>query len=74
MNAKTWADSYAALAVAMLLILTAWGNALAMFVFSAVALVIGVVIFGKKLVPEGIVAAVLACAIAVIVALILSRH
>ena len=63
----------AALAVALLLILTAWGNAIAMFITSTIALVICLFVFRRELSRNAAVAAAVACVIACAVAFLLQR-
>ncbi|NIP95834.1 MAG: hypothetical protein GWO24_21335, partial [Akkermansiaceae bacterium] len=46
---KEKADAFAAIAIALLLILTAWGNAIAMLIGSVVGLVVLFVIFEGKI-------------------------
>ncbi len=63
-------DMYAAVVVAVLLILTAFGNAVAMLVVSAVALAVGFVIHRGRLGAAGALAAVVAAVTAVVIALV----
>jgi asparagine N-glycosylation enzyme membrane subunit Stt3 len=74
MKSITLPDIYAAVTVALLLILTAWGNALAMFVVAAVGVVLGLLIFGRRFARRGAVAAVIACGVAVVIALIIGQR
>lgn len=67
-------DIYAAITVALLLIFTAWGNALAMFIVAAIGIVIGLLIFGRSFAHRGAVAAVIACGIATGIALIMAQR
>jgi hypothetical protein len=67
-------DIYAAVTVALLLILTAWGNALAMFAVAAVGTVLGLLIFGRQFARRGAAAVVVACGVAVVIALIIGQH
>lgn len=48
MKTQTLADLYGALTCLLLLILTAWGNAVAMFVVAALGLGVGVLIFRRS--------------------------
>jgi hypothetical protein len=69
MKTRTLASLYASAAVTLLVILTAWGNALAMLVVSIVGLVVGLLVFGKSIRQRRAMAALLAaCAVAVVVA------
>ncbi len=61
---------FAAVAVTVFLLLTAWGNAIAMMVISSVALVIGLFLFRRNPVAPAF-GAVVACVVAVVVALLL---
>jgi len=74
MKSITFPDVYAAVTVALLLILAAWGNATAMFVVGATGLVLGLLTFGWRFARRGAAAAVVACAVAVVIALIIGRH
>ena len=74
MKTITSADLYTAATVAALLILTAWGNAVAMLVVAVLGIVVGLLIFGKSFVRRGALAATVACLIAVVIALIASQH
>ena len=74
MKSTTLPDIYAAVTVALLLILTAWGSALAMFVVAAIGIVLGLLIFGWRFARRGAAAAVVACGVAVAIALIIGRH
>lgn len=57
--------------LAMLLILTAWGNALAMFTASLLGLVVGLVLFRREQVQGVLLAAALGCVVALIVSLVI---
>jgi hypothetical protein len=75
MKTETMASLYAVATVTALLILTAWGNALAMLAVSAAGLVVGLVVFGRSIRRHRAIAALLvACAVAVVIAVILGRH
>jgi hypothetical protein len=63
-------DLFAAVAVALLLILTALGNAVAMLVVSAVTLAAGFIVWRGKLGAGGLLAAVMAAIIGVVIALV----
>jgi hypothetical protein len=74
MNSTTLSDAYAAITIALLLNLTAWGNALAMFIVAAIGIALGLVIFGRRFARRGAAAAVVACGVAVVIALIIGQH
>jgi hypothetical protein len=64
-------DKFAVIVVVLLLILTALGNALAMFLVALVLLVSGFFIFRKQSIARGgILAATVGCVVAIVVALI----
>jgi len=64
-------DKFAVIVVVLLLILTALGNALAMFLVALVLLVGGFFIFRKQSIARGgILAATVGCVVAIVVALI----
>ena len=72
MKTSTWANLYAVGAVSALLILTAWGNAIAMFVASAVGIVTGLLTLGRSSWRYPALSVLLvACAVAVAVAVML---
>ena len=72
MKTSTSASLYAAGAVAALLILAAWGNAIAMLVASAVGIVVGLLALGRSASRLPALAVLLvACAVAVAVAVLL---
>ena len=62
-------EAAAALVVMALMILTAWGNAWAMLVFSAAALLAGFLLFRKDLSRGAILVAVAAAALGLVIAL-----
>lgn len=70
MDNQSWSDKFAALAVAVLLILTAWGNALAMLVVSLLGLVVGLLFFRKSITRGGALAATVGFVLAIIIALV----
>ncbi len=74
MKTSTLADLYTATAVTALLILTAWGNALAMFAVAALAVVAGLLIFGKSFARRGVWAAAVACIVAAVIAVIMQQR
>jgi len=63
-------ERWAALAVAVLVILTAWGNALAMLVFGALGLAGGLLLFRKSIARGGALAATVGFAVAIVIALV----
>ena len=71
MNNEARSDQFAAIAVALLLILTAWGNALAMLVVSAFGLVVGMLFFRKSMARGGALVATVGFLIAIVIALIM---
>lgn len=71
MKTPELADWSSALTVAVLLLLTAWGNAVAMFVVSALALVVGLLAFGRNLGRGGTLAATVGSGVAILIALVI---
>jgi len=71
MNNQSLSDKLAALAIAVLLILTAWGNALAMLVVAVLGLVVGLVFFRKSIVRGGALAATVGFVLAIVIALVM---
>ena len=72
MKTGTLASVYTVATVAVLLILTAWENAIAMFVVSALGIVVGLLTFGRSLAGQRTLALLLiACALAFAVAVLL---
>ncbi|MEW6183645.1 MAG: hypothetical protein AB1500_10825 [Bacillota bacterium] len=69
MSSQSSNDRLAALAVAVMLLLTAWGNALAMFVFGAVGLAVGLLFFRKSITRGGALAAAVGFVLAIIISL-----
>jgi hypothetical protein len=65
------ADWFAAVTVALLLVLTAWGNAVAMFVVSTLALVVSLLVFGRTFARGGALAAAVGCVVAMVIALVM---
>jgi hypothetical protein len=61
-------ESFGVIVVAVLLILTAWGNAFALLTASLIGLAIGLIVFRGELFRESLLAATVGCAIAVVVA------
>ena len=70
MNNQSLSDKLAALAVAVLLILTAWGNAFAMLVVALLGLVIGLLFFRRSIGRGGVLAATVGFILAIVIALI----
>jgi hypothetical protein len=73
MNTAALRNIYTGVIITGLVILTAWGNAVAMLVVSLLAIAIGLFLFGRDFARRGAAAAVLACIIAIVVALLLQR-
>ena len=69
MDNQSLSDKLAAVAVAVLLILTAWGNAEVMLVVAALGLAIGVLLFRKQLTRGGALSATLGSVLAIAIAL-----
>ena len=62
-------DAFAAIAIAIILILTAWGNAIAMMIGSVVALVMMLVVCEGRLFRGAALPVVVAISVAVILAI-----
>lgn len=60
----------AAAAVALVLLLTAWGNAYAMLLVGIAGLVVGLVFFRKSLARGGALAALVGCLLAIALAIV----
>jgi hypothetical protein len=71
MDKESLSDRFAALAVAMLLILTAWGNAMAMLVVAVLGLAVGVLLFRKSITRGGLLAATVGFVLAIIIAVMM---
>ncbi|MGA9351205.1 MAG: hypothetical protein WBW48_20700 [Anaerolineae bacterium] len=71
MNDQSLSDRFAALAVAVLLILTAWGNAVAMLVVAVLGLVVGLLLFRKSITRGGALAATVGFVLAIVIALVM---
>ena len=65
MKTASLSNLYSGLIIAVLVILTAWGNAVAMLVVSALAVAIGLLLFGRDFARRGAVVAVLVCVMGV---------
>jgi hypothetical protein len=76
MKTSTFLGVYLIATFAVLLLLTAWGNALAMFVVSALALIVGGLAFGRHYPRPGILAGLAgwAAAVAFVVAWVLQHR
>jgi O-antigen ligase len=71
MDDQTLSDKLAAIAVALLLILTAWGNAAIMLIVAVLGLIVSATLFRKRITKGGALSAALGCIVAVAVALIM---
>jgi len=69
MSDQTLSDRIAAVAIAVMLILTAWGNAVAMLVVSGLGLIAGLLFFRKSLTRGAALAAAVGFGVAIIIAL-----
>ena len=74
MKTNTAADLYCAATVALLLILTAWGNAVAMLVIAVLGLGVGLLIFGRQFARRGALAALVGFVVALAVAVMVQPH
>jgi hypothetical protein len=70
MNKQSLSDRLAALSVVVLLMLTAWGSAVVMLVFSVFGLV-GLLILRKDIARGGAVAAAVGFVLAIVIALVM---
>lgn len=66
-----YAELYWAVAIACLLVLTAWGNALGMFIVSTLFLLIGLLLWGRQFSWRGTLVAVGAIVVAALVSVFL---
>ena len=71
MESKSLSDKLAAIAVALLLILTAWGNAAIMLIAAAIGLVVSAMLFRIQLTRGGALSATLGCVVAIAIALVM---
>ena len=71
MNNQSLNDTLAAVAVGVLLILTAWGNAVVMLVVSVLGLALGLLLLGKNITRGGALAATVGFALAIVIALVM---
>ena len=70
-NDQTLSGKLAAIAVALLLILTAWGNAEIMLIVAVIGLVMSAILLRKRNPQDGALSAALGCVVAIAVALIM---
>ena len=68
------ANLYAGIATAVFLIVTAWGNAIAMFAVGAIGFLLGLLIFGRNFSRLGTMVAVASCLVAAIIAFALHHR
>jgi hypothetical protein len=71
MNDQSISDKFAAIVVASLLIITAWGNAMVMLIVSALGLVVFALISGKNISRGGALAATIGFVIAIAISLVM---
>lgn len=71
MNNQSLNDKLATIVVAVLLILTAWGNAVVMLVVSLLGLAVGLLFFRKSITQGGSLAAIDSFALAIIIAFVM---
>jgi hypothetical protein len=71
MDSQSQSDKIAAVAVALLLILTAWGNAVIMLIVAVLGLVASVIYFRRRITRGGALSAILGFVVAVAIALIM---
>ena len=74
MKPSIMADLYTAATLALLLILTAWGNAVAMLVVATLGVGVGMLIFGRGYARRGALAAVIGFVVALAVAVVVQAH
>ncbi|MCI0533897.1 MAG: hypothetical protein L0Z50_01575 [Verrucomicrobiales bacterium] len=67
---RLWLDQLELVYTPLLLILTAWGNAIVMLVVASIGLLAGVWMLRRKDSRSATVAGVMGCAIAIVIALI----
>lgn len=72
MKGETAQNAFAAVVVVSLMALTAWGNAFAMFWFSAVGIAVAAVMFRKSINRSGILAATFSSIVAAAIALVIA--
>jgi len=66
---RSLSDEFAAVIVAVLLILTAWGNAIVLLVVSLVGLVAWLIVFPKDFLRKGALPVTVGAAVAAVIAL-----
>jgi len=71
MDNQSLSDKLAAIAVALLLILTAWGNAVIMLIVAALGLAVSVILFCKQITRGGVLSATSGLVLGIAVALIM---
>lgn len=71
MDNQSPSDKLAAVAVALLLILTAWGNAVVMLVVAALGLAVSLILFRKQITRGGALSATLGFVLAIAIALVM---
>jgi hypothetical protein len=74
MTQQRKSDWLAPVVVAVLLILTAWGNAVAMFIASLLGLLATFVVARRELARGGFLAAAVGCVVALVVAVVMWIH
>jgi hypothetical protein len=70
-NERSFRESLAPVAVAALLILTAWGNAMAMFAVSAVGLLVTLLVSPRAYRRDGVLIAMVGAAVGVVTLLVM---
>ena len=68
---QTLSDKMAAIVVALLLILSAWGNATIMLIVSVLGLVVSAILLRTRITQVGALSAALGCVVAVAVAVVM---
>lgn len=71
MDTRSLSDRLAALAVALLLILTAWGNAAIMLIVAVLGIVVSAILFRTRITQGASLSAALGCTVAVAVAVVM---
>ena len=71
MDTRSLSDRLAALAVALLLILTAWGNAAIMLIVAVLGIVVSAILFRTRITQGAGLSAALGCTVAVAVAVVM---
>lgn len=65
-------DAFAVVAVAIFLLLTAWGNATAMMVVGVIGCIVGLAVFGRRTFCYGVLAATISFAVATAIAIVMT--